>query len=709
MSSNSISPNVPSNPRRRNLFDLSQKEVHSLTAGVITPTRAYEVITNDEVRARSDYFMRARTLETAAFARLEVHHDAYFVPFRILWNSWNTFISGMPYNEIESSRFFEAPSYGKNNVAGQTELMPECPRLALFSFLRSFCHPAQLPSWNTDPSKITNDFGKNTPEDYPLETICPYTDSSGLNVLGNMLKLLDMLGYGNYRSLYFGLLNGQLVRTQAPEDGQLTVTIGDKYVNPFRLMAYYCIINNYYRNEEYEYRSNFWNLDFNTADTYESYQIYNWWQLFGEESNPLLTDDSKAGYYFSFFGMGTPLYRRDYLTDIYPNALYNRTAQTIFQTIGAPPTRVHLNPVNNGSQQALSGSSVFGKASSLPNPNTVYAQGYGNGISGSFSGSDWVSNPGAQDGNGSLSNSTTAAAAQSVSVVNVTTSVAAMRNAEALEKLLTITRFASKSFVGQMRAHRNVSLSYGDFSPVPTRLGSSAFAIDINEVVASATTGSVTSSNASQLGEIGGKGVGSGQLVYNSQFKEFGTVIELEYITCPPETTSFLDPHNTKFELEDFYQPESDNLGMQPLYVETTPFSANALQPYVDEGLTVYGRSGFDDMVVGWQPRYIEYKSACDVNHFSYGDFSNALSSYVVQRNPSAFLAYRVHGAPNISGGGAPSGTYLPLLHVLPINFESLFLVKPTGNVSTDNFDCNEYHEVKMFRDMSVSGMPSYN
>lgn len=770
-----ININEIHNVNKRNFIDFSQNEKHSLVAGTILPVQVYDVIAGDSVKHTSNYFMRARPLETAAFAHLQINHDAFFVPYRLLWSGWNTFITQMSLQDIEYSKAIQSAIGKQNNsVGGQdygsslssnisgapvtganwTEAITRAPYssqslqhpiLDVCAFLRSVCSkypngsefnplgnasvntpvPYVYPTYNyttgTFPLVEGTDFidGEDSIHEM-IETCCHRKDATGQNLLGSLLHLFDMLGYGSVTELAFIMWNGCIPSRDIADTP--TAPRVPRMRSPFRLLAYYCIMENHFRIDDYEAKINLSNIDilpalssdWNGPNPTQSRRLHHYRQLLPSIGNGRsVASVANIPDVTMLFGLRPPFYIRDYITDIYPSQLYSKTAQGIFSTIGAPPAQFHslqnsIVPHNPGYTDGIP---------QFKNPNTVYAQGYTLSVAQTVTATSGVRGmkPGINDGNttgpetnsqGELSQLGTTAGGSNVQAQHglTGTSVMAIKNAEALQRLLEITRRATNTFESQMQAHRGVNYNYGDNIMSPKRLGQSQTSLEINEVVSTADTAQ-DPDTGSMLGQIAGKGVGAGTLSFEEDFKEFGVVMVLESITALPEYSSFSDPFTSKVSVADYYQPESDRLGMQPLYAFNTPYSGDTLKNSLD----------FSKLVLGWQPRYAEYKNRYDVVHGGYTDRSNELSHYVVVK-PSLQQFRNSVSSQSYTGQEKQFQILYSSLHCMPSSFDSIFQVPVIAtdpdtpyNAYNAHFDCVENHEVKMFRPMGISGMPTFS
>lgn len=719
----SVSMSELRNKNPRNLFDLSQKQTYSLAGGVLTPTQVLELNPGESVKYNLNQYMRARTLQTAAFARMTVHNDFFFVPNRVLWSQWDAFITQMPATDIYNSTFLTwaanplgttagsvetttnpnfAPLTTEKSIAG-TVVYDSIPPLQLYSFLRYFMTGTR-PTWPTRSNVSTAWTFNAVPSDPESDSHFTAKDSTGKSILLNMLKLCDMLGYGSFDDLLFGIYNGDY----SAEEPYNRV---DRYVNPFRLMSYYAICETYFRNDDYEAKyPSLFNLDrfttvnASTGGSTTSITIQNAGQMLtnysGISSNtsPFFeyNTQTNAPSTTLLFGMRTPLYQKDIISDIYPNQIYNRVRQRIFTTIGLTPSvnfrmnNGEANGVDDYGRNSNDSLLISGASSS----NQVFALGSTAG-SGSTSTSSVLGNSNDSLNGGDTTLETTGAA-------NI--GVYSLKNAEALQRMLEITRRASNSFAGQMSAHYGVDINYGDRPIGPIRIKSGAYNFDINEVVSTADSGDA---NSSLLGQIAGKGTAGGSLSGEFNAKEHGVFMALTYISPMPEYKSYCNPFNRKFDVTDYFQPEADRLGMQPLYAYNTPFSINKMTEMPSVAASYRGTYD-DNQVLGWQPRYAEYKNNADVNHFGYGNTADALSSYVINKDTDISNSrYYVVGGTTMNVNPF-SSVILNNIHVQPSTFDSIFAVNSNGGPGSDQFDVNQYCDLKVFRNMSTSGMPIF-
>lgn len=272
-----------------------------------------------------------------------------------------------------------------------------------------------------------------------------------------------------------------------------------------------------------------------------------------------------------------------------------------------------------------------------------------------------------------------------------------IRSVFALEKMLEATRRANGlDYSNQIAAH------YGFKVPESRRpcshfIGGFDNAISISEVV-STSNGSIDGKldTATFTGDVKGKGVGAlsnGHL--SLDVKEHGLIMCI-YSAAPQidYNASHLSAFNRKLTREDFFQPEFQNLGFQPLY----GFDINVVSSDSSESAAMEDDVSFNNSIVGFVPRYQEYKTARDL---IFGEFQTGLSM-------SSWVSPRIDIGRSFkkdvtNDKGYPKITPATLL-VDPAILNPLFAVQYDGSPLTDQLLVNSYFDVKAVRPMSVSG-----
>lgn len=269
--------------------------------------------------------------------------------------------------------------------------------------------------------------------------------------------------------------------------------------------------------------------------------------------------------------------------------------------------------------------------------------------------------------------------------------ILALRQAEFLQKWKEITQSGNKDYKDQIEKHWGVSA--GDaLSEMCTYLGGISSSLDINEVVNS----NITGDNAA---DIAGKGTGvsNGYINFNAGAK-YGVIMCIYH--CLPlldYTADLLESAFTKVNATDYAIPEFDRVGM-----EAVPF-AKMINPLKNEGGLNF--TAFASMIMGYAPRYIDYKTSVDS---SIGGFRDTLKNWVISYgNTSICNQLSTLNGPALPG---PEPSVAPMNYtffkVNPNCLNPLFSVAVNSEISTDNFLCSSFFDVKVVRNLDTDGLP---
>lgn len=260
-----------------------------------------------------------------------------------------------------------------------------------------------------------------------------------------------------------------------------------------------------------------------------------------------------------------------------------------------------------------------------------------------------------------------------------TLTVDTVRAGFALDKMLRISMRAGKTYAEQMAAHFGVQVPVGRDFKVHYIGG---FDSDIQVSDVTQTSGTTSTDNVQYggyLGRVTGKATGSGSGHIEYDVKEHGILMCIYSIVPDMQYDCFrIDPFNTKLERGQYFQPEFENLGLQVLHTAH---------------VSCVGAANVDG-VLGWQPRYSEYKTALDVNH---GQFAGNLPlSYWAVSRMRSLSKNMVYGKDLV----------LENLKISPNWLNSIFAVDYNGTEATDAFFGGCTFNVMKVSDMSVDGLP---
>ena len=258
-------------------------------------------------------------------------------------------------------------------------------------------------------------------------------------------------------------------------------------------------------------------------------------------------------------------------------------------------------------------------------------------------------------------------------------SIQSLRSAMALDRLSRLTMLTPKRYKDQIKTHFGVQPDNSDYYS-PRYLGSFEENVVIGEITATSSGSDSESSNV--LGQIAGKGICAGHTnrPITAHFNEPGIVLGMHYIQPLSEYDSNrIDDFNRKFSRSDYYTPEYDNLGLQPIIGSTVGIKVAA--PLINE---LNSNSGY-------QARYCEYKTRLDEVH-GLLQSKKSLSPWVSPRSMTLTQQGYISTAD---------------LYVNPKITDTLFALKYDGKQEADAFICHFRYDATLVRNMSTLGLPT--
>lgn len=579
----------------RSGFDLSRRNCFTATVGEILPVMCEEVLPGDKWRINMREFMRTAPVQTATFGRVRQYYDFYFVPYNLLWDKWESWI-------MQTKNAFHAKS-----VSAPVDEFPTHPYLSMNMVL------TLLTNMQDQDSKYYLDYNlASRPEGSHL-------------VYDSTTKLLQYLGYPVVKS---------------------TGITGDLALNPFPLLAYQKIYQDYFRFSQWEDAAPWtYNLDYilNKSDLQIDISTL---------SSGAVTKQP------SMFTMRYCNLDKDYFNGLLPSPQYGDTAiagplsgdfdlgsatvswnegdgnKLMFRTSGVPSTPVNydlLGVLKTGGDAVRVDASSSQMQSSLAN---AYPQ-----------------NP--------LKTSPLTVSANSVGL-----SILFLRQAEALQKWKEITLSGDLDYKTQLQKHWNVNVS-DDNSYMCRYLGGIANNVDISEVI------NTNLADASSEAEIHGKGVSASNGNINFTSHQYGVIMCVYH--CKPiiewNADNVLPRMLTKTKATDYAIPEFDQIGMESVL----------------RGQFIYNAAQNWSQPIGYAPRYIDYKTSFDrIN----GEFQDTLKPWVIPHTITA-----------TDGNAITYKTF----KVAPSILDNMFGVNAS---EADQFRCTAYFQVSAVRNLDRDGLP---
>ena len=629
-------------------FDLSKRIAFSSPNGLIQPIHFLETVPDDHIQMDLSAILRSETMNTAAFFSGKMFVDTFFVPYSQLWHNFNQFVS-------------QKEDYHSTSLSGSQFI----PFVQLKDIVKFVCN-----------------------------VLLNIYDFQGLfNISGRALGM-DMV-----RLLQFaGIVDLSPILRIIDEDMQLSDKIVEinlyindrgadynKSVNLFRLLAYQHIFYDYYRNKYYDNECAIWDTTNNAKSTYidsfnvddiggsrsndDTLQEYYWFERPDTEHPVLGTAYSRASAadmvrFANILGLHYHQYRKDLFTSLMPATQFGAVSSLSFSDITISNDLIP----SDGSSSKVYTSGSTGNLFRLGTSDETDVEAR----------SHW-NIPNAFD-------------------------VLALRRAEVLQQWKQNALRAGNMVDDNFRSHYGVEPYYEADNNVKF-LGSWEIPFEINPVTATSSTGAATNGAVGDLAAIGvGKAVGR---PIDFQCKDFGVIVSCAYFVSDSYYgCSNLDKANTLIEPFDFFSPEFENVGFEPL------------------GLSAQNNNiSMGNKVMGFTPPYTMYKTAVDQ---AYGAFQNSeyiikdsengdvlmidsgsLSPWIVQRSDIQLV--------NVLSDN--DNWYVDNYDVIqdvsrfyqPANLvDHIFGITYDGSYDTDQFLIAATFNVKAVRPMSVLGLPIF-
>ena len=274
--------------------------------------------------------------------------------------------------------------------------------------------------------------------------------------------------------------------------------------------------------------------------------------------------------------------------------------------------------------------------------------------------------------------------------------IANLRSAFALDKLY---RLMSQASDGDYKSQIKARYGFDAYAPQMRCqfVGSASSVIQINPITSTADT--LTSSNnafeGTPVGRIYGNGVSQGSDTFEFDTKEHGILMGICSFVPDVDYSSYgVNIFNKKLSSSEYFQPEFDNLGKQPLdasalYLAKVPGSGGIHSP----------------AVLGWIPRYSEYKTHIDEVHGQLN--GNIYRSASGVPTLSSWTAPRLAGfEDDMASYWCKDGLSKNFFYINPALYNSIFVNQYEGFQTQDQFICEVSNNVQAVLPMSVSGEP---
>lgn len=634
------------NKTSKNSFDLSHRNLFTAKVGELIPCSVFELNPGDTINLDTSYFTRTAPLDSAAYTRLRENVQFFFVPYSQLWKYFDSQVMNMTSTPNGANISRVATGFTSNSKI--TTQMPFVQYKALHEELTA------LANAGIDSLDTYNYIKDNLFNNGEYRWCCS-------------AKLLQMLGYGNFPEQNFSVSKGQ-TKFKLDSLGNSDHNQASNYFNLnlsiFRLLAYHKVCNDHYTYRQWQpYNAYLCNVDYLVPDKSGSLDISSllpWKNNLSGKDNLTLLD-------MRFSNL--PL---DYFNGVLPTPQFGNES-VVNLNLGSVSSQAHISGTTSGN------SSYRGVDTSASSPAEFHTDETGfTRLVGITDGIAKFSNHDHQFSNDITINSS----------LNGSLSIAALRQATALQKYKEIQLANDSDFVSQIEAHFGVTPKHSD--TVSYFLGGASSMIDINPQVNS-NLADWTQSNAIKAAPIG---QGHGKIKFTAD--TYGIVLGI-YRCVPVLDYAHVGVDRTllKTDASDFVIPELDSIGMQQSVVGELMMPSyfdNLHGDLIVSGGTIHKPTDS----FGYAPRYAEYKTSFD--RFN-GEFCFSLSNWVTGLDLDRLSQL-------LSSTNLPTTLAPELFNCRPDLVKSIFLNQKTLLTSDDNLYVGLVNMAYVIRRLSRYGLP---
>lgn len=637
------------NKTSKNSFDLSHRNLFTAKVGELIPCSVFELNPGDTINLDTSYFTRTAPLDSAAYTRLRENVQFFFVPFSQLWKYFDSQVMNMTStpNGADISRV----ATGLTSNSKITTQMPFVQYKALHEELTNQAN-AGIDSLGT-----TSGLNKSLLNNGEYRWSCS-------------AKLLQLLGYGNFPEQNFNISKGQSHYeldsfNLGPDLPSVPANFYNLNLSIFRLLAYHKVCNDHYTYRQWQpYNAYLCNVDYLVPDKSGSLDISSllpWKNNLSGKDNLTLLD-------MRFSNL--PL---DYFNGVLPTPQFG-SESVVNLSLGNASGTASINGTTSSDDGRWSGDSV--------SPQDPIQVGY------------YLNYVDAKTSDGLKKfthNHSISGTANINTALSGQLSIAALRQATAMQKYKEIQLANDSDFVSQIEAHFGVTPKHSD--TVSYFLGGSSSMIDINPQVNS-NLADWSQSNAIKAAPLG---QGHGKIKFTAD--TYGIVLGI-YRCVPVLDYAHVGVDRTllKTDASDFVIPELDSIGMQQSIlgeIMMPSYHDGSVGLIAGQGHYVRPTDSF-----GYAPRYSEYKTSFD--RFN-GEFCYSLSNWVTGLDLKRLftMTYGQHSSNDFSKTLAPE-----LFNCRPDLVKSIFLNQKTLLTSDDNLFVGLVNMAYVIRRLSRYGLP---
>ncbi len=638
-----MSPVKIKNHVSRNGFDLSRKVCFTAKFGQLLPVLTKMMYPGDKFKIDLTEFTRTLPVNSAAFTRMRHYFDFYFVPIRLLWRDWPSFITSM----ADTAK--QATSIIDNRKVGT--MSPFFTRDQIINYINAAGdHGPQGPGSNIQPV---------------------YLDGLGFLRSQNTKRLLSYLGYYNLG------------------DKDLSLSHSDNVsLSPFPLLAYQKIYNDFFRYSQWEAeQSNTYNVDYLSGTDM---------QIPVEEliaSNGMLASKEP-----NMFDLRYANYNKDMFLGVLPNRQYGAIS-TVDGKLSLSPTAPNAavpfplyfrkaglseQPINAGYMRP--NIDTFNRKYNMYMP---VSSNKGYNIGGvADQDANWQSY--VDLGANYLDTTAPNEFVSSLKEQFVTSfSILQLRMSEAVQKFREIALSNNQDYKSQIEAQYGVKVSQIE-SGLCTYIGGISHDISVNEVV---NTNLAADNTASILGK--GLSSGTGKTI-EYETNTYGILMCIYHATVLPDyNVCGYERDVMRVSYSDYPNPIFDKLGMEPVPQVLLTGKNLGLPLGIDDNDT-------DGIIpLGYAPRYYDLKTSYDILLGGFNSFQGGkLINWITPIDPTQLLPQYSGVHPNFERANYWSFKINP--HIV----DNLFNAKADDTLDSDPLLVTSFFDIKAVRNYDRNGLP---
>ncbi len=638
------------NKTSKNSFDLSHRNLFTAKVGELIPCSVFELNPGDTINLDTSYFTRTAPLDSAAYTRLRENVQFFFVPYSQLWKYFDSQVMNM--TSTPTGADISRVATGLTSNSKITTQMPFVQYKALHEELTNQANAG------IDSLGSTSGLDKSLLNNGEYRWACS-------------AKLLQMLGYGNFPEQNFDISKGQShYKLDSFNLGSDLPSVPANFYNLnmsiFRLLAYHKVCNDHYTYRQWQpYNAYLCNVDYLVPGKSVSLDISSllpWKNNLQGKDNLTLLDMRFSNLPLDYFNgvLPTPQFGSESVANLNLGSLTGSASFT--GTTGSDFRRWSGSDATDDSSLIVA---EKGTTLNVVTPSGPHSFTHTHSLDGS--------------------------ATFNTSNLSGTLSIAALRQATALQKYKEVQLANDSDFVSQIEAHFGVTPKHSD--TVSYFLGGASSMIDINPQVNS-NLADWSQSNAIKAAPLG---QGHGKIKFTAD--TYGIVLGI-YRCVPVLDYAHVGVDRTllKTDASDFVIPELDSIGMQQSIL------GEIMMPSYHDGsvglIAGHGHYVRPTDSFGYAPRYSEYKTSFD--RFN-GEFCYSLSNWVTGLDLKRLfnLTYGQISSNDFSKILAPE-----LFNCRPDLVKSIFLNEKTLLTKDDNLFVGLVNMAYVIRRLSRYGLP---